>query len=268
MHPSLWLLHNRTILVAMIKPFLQSLLLAGLVLGAGAARAASIVVFAAASLTDSLQEIARVYALQSGEKVVLNFGSSSSLARQIQEGAPADIFFSADQAQMDFLEKQGLLAIETRRNRLSNSLVIVVADDSKLAVAAAKDLTQAAVKRIALADPQTVPAGIYSRKYLEKAGLWPALASKVVPTDNVRAALAAVESGNVEAGMVYKTDAAISKKVKIAFAVPPGETPDILYPMAAVKDSKNPAAARKFLDYLGSTEAARVFERFGFLIPR
>jgi len=252
----------------MIKSNLQILLLAGLVLGAGAARAASIVVFAAASLTDSLQEIGRDYTRQSGEKVVLNFGSSSSLARQIEEGAPADVFFSADQAQMDSLAKQGLIVTETRRNRLSNSLVIVVADDSKLAIVSAKDLTQASVKRIALADPQTVPAGIYSRRYLEKLGLWPALASKVVPTDNVRAALAAVESGNVEAGMVYKTDAAISKKVKIAFAVPPGETPDILYPMAVVKASREPVAARKFLDYLNSAEAARMFEKFGFLIPK
>ena len=252
----------------MIRPFLQILLLTGLVLGADVAPAASIVVFAAASLTDSLQEIARAYTRQSGDQVALNFGSSSSLARQIQEGAPADVFVSADQAQMDSLEKQGLIAAETRRNRLSNSLVIVVADDSKLAIASAKDLTQAAVKRIALADPQSVPAGIYSRKYLEQLGLWPALAAKVVPTDNVRAALAAVESGNVQAGMVYKTDAAISKHVKIAFAVPPGEGPDILYPMAQVKGSKDPAAARKFLDYLNSAEAGRVFEKFGFLIPK
>jgi molybdate transport system substrate-binding protein len=252
----------------MIRPFLPTLLLASLFWGAGAARAGSIVVFAAASLTDSLQEIARAYIQQSGEKVALNFGSSSSLARQIQEGAPADVFFSADQAQMDSLEKLGLIAPETRRNRLSNSLVIVVADDSKLALASARDLTQATVKRIALADPQTVPAGVYSREYLEKLGLWPALAPKVVPTDNVRAALAAVESGNVEAGMVYKTDAAISKHVKIACAVPPGEGPDILYPMAQVKDSKDPAAARKFLDYLNSAEAARVFEKFGFLIAK
>ena len=252
----------------MIRPFLPFLLLAGLLCGAGAARAGSIVVFAAASLTDSLQEIARAYTQQSGDKVALNFGASSSLARQIQEGAPADVFFSADQAQMDSLQKQGLIATETRRNRLSNSLVIVVADDSKLALASGKDLIQAAVKRIALADPQTVPAGIYSRRYLEKLGLWTALAPKVVPTDNVRAALAAVESGNVEAGMVYKTDAAISKHVKIACAVPPGEGPDILYPMAQVRDSKDPAAARKFLDYLNSAEAARVFEKFGFLLPK
>ena len=129
-------------------------------------------------------------------------------------------------------------------------------------------MTRADIKRIALADPQTVPAGIYSKKYLDKLGLWPALAPKVVPTDNVRAALAAVESGNVEAGMVYKTDAAISKKVRIAFAVPPAEAPGIVYPMAMIKDSKDPAAARKFLDYLNSTAAARVFGKFGFLIPK
>ena len=252
----------------MIKPFLQSLLLAALLLPAGAARAGDIVVFAAASLADSLQEITRAYTRQSGQKVALNFGSSGTLARQIQEGAPAGIFFSADLAQMDFLEKLGLIVAPTRRNRLANSLVIVVADDSKLPIASAKDLTQPAVKRLALADPQTVPAGIYSKKYLEKLGLWPALSPKVVPTDNVRAALAAVESGNVQAGMVYKTDAAISKHVKIACTVPPADGPAILYPMALVKDSKDPAAARKFLDYLDSPEATRVFEKFGFLIPK
>ncbi len=252
----------------MSRPFFQTLLLAGLVFGPGAARAGSVVVFAAASLTDSLQEIARGYSLQSGQKVALNFGSSGTLARQIQEGAPADIFFSADQAQMDALEKRGLIVPETRRSRLSNSLVIVVADDSKLAIASAKDLTQPAVKRLALADPQTVPAGIYSKQYLEKLGLWPALSPKVVPTDNVRAALAAVESGNVQAGMVYKTDAAISKHVRIACAVPPAEGPAILYPMALVRDAKDPVAARQFLDCLNSTEATRVFEKFGFLIPK
>ncbi|MGA2554736.1 MAG: molybdate ABC transporter substrate-binding protein [Verrucomicrobiota bacterium] len=251
--------------------FLQRLVPAGLagwaalVLVPGTATAGEIVVFAAASLTDSLQEIARVYGRQSGETVALNFGSSSTLARQIGEGAPADIFFSADEAQMDSLEKRGLIAAETRRNRLSNSLVIVVAADSKLAIGSAKDLTQGAVKRIALADPRIVPAGIYSKEYLEKLGLWTALSPKVVPTDNVRAALAAVESGNVEAGMVYKTDAAISRKVKIACAVPAAEGPAIVYPMALVKESKDPASARKFLDYLGSPEAGRVFEKYGFL---
>jgi len=252
----------------MYKPFFQVVLLAGLVLCGGAAWAGSAVVFAAASLKDSLQEIAGDYMKTSGDKIVFNFGSSGMLARQIREGAPADIFFSADEAQMDSLEKEALIAKESRRNRLSNSLVIVVPNDSKLAIASAKDLNQPAIKRVALAEPQTVPAGIYSQKYLEKLGLWTTVSPKVVPTANVRAALAAVESGNVEAGMVYKTYAAISKKVRIAFAVPPGEGPEIIYPMALVKGSKDPATARKFLDYLGTPEAARVFEKYGFLIAK
>ena len=230
--------------------------------------AAEIKVFAAASLTESLKETAAAYEKQTGDKIVFNFGASSFLARQIEEGAPADVFFSADEARMDGLEKQGLIVKETRASRLANSLVIVVAGDSRLAMKSATDLTDARVKRIALADPKTVPAGIYAKDYLERSRLWPALASKIVPTDNVRAALAAVESGNVEAGMVYKTDAAISKKVKVAYEIPPKETPAISYPMAVVKGAKQFSAAQKFLRYLNSEEAARVFARHGFIVRR
>jgi molybdate transport system substrate-binding protein len=229
-------------------------------------QAASVNLFAAASLTESLKEIAVAYEKQTGDKVVFNFGASSFLARQIAEGAPADIFFSADEAKMDDLEKKGLILKETRRSRLSNSLVIVAATDSRLQIGSAKDLTQPQVRRLALADPKTVPAGMYAQEYLQKLGLWNALASKVVPTDNVRAALAAVESGNVEAGRVYKTDAGISKKVKIAYEVPLAEGPNISYPMAALKESRQPDAAKRFLKHLDSDEAARVFKKFGFLV--
>jgi len=230
--------------------------------------AAEIVVFAAASLADSLKEIGAAYEKQTGDKVVLNFGASSFLARQIEEGAPADIFFSADEARMDALDRKGLVAKETRTSRLSNSLVIVVAADSALTIKSAKDLTEPKVKRIALADPKTVPAGIYARAYLEQAKLWPGLESKVVATDNVRAALAAVESGNVEAGMVYKTDAGISKLVKIACEIPASETPAISYPMAMLKEARNPDGAKRLLKYLESDEAGRVFEKFGFIIRK
>jgi molybdate transport system substrate-binding protein len=167
---------------------------------------------------------------------------------------------------MDGLEKKGLIVKETRKSRLSNSLVIVVAADSALPIKSANDLTSAKVKRLALADPKTVPAGIYAKAFLEKAKLWPAVESKVVPTDNVRAALAAVESGNVEAGMVYKTDAAISKTVKVACQIPANDAPAISHPMAVVKDTKQPDAARKFLDHLDSAEAGRVFAKFGFIV--
>jgi len=249
-----------------MKRLVQAALTACLLAVALQGRAVTIMVFAAASLTDCLKETASDYEKQTGEKVVFNLGASSFLARQIEEGAPADIFLSADEAKMDGLEARGLILKETRKSRLSNSLVIVVAADSPLLIRSPKDLTQAGVKRVALADPQTVPAGIYSKQCLEKLNLWSAIEPKVVPTDNVRAALAAVESGNVEAGMVYKTDAAISKKIKVACEIPPRDSPNISYSMAVVKASQEPVAAKKFLAYLNSENAGRVFKKFGFVV--
>jgi len=233
-----------------------------------AARAGDLTVFAAASLSDALKEIAVIYEKQSGDRVVFNFGASSVLARQIEEGAPADIFFSADEAKMDGLEKLGLILKETRRSRLSNSLVIVVAADSPLQVPSAHDLAGDKVKRIALADPKAVPAGVYARAYLEKARLWPAVERKIVPTENVRAALAAVESGNVDAGIVYKTDARISRKVRVTCEVKPEEGPPISYPMAVVKESSRIEAGKRFVRHLDSGEAGRVFEKYGFIVRK
>lgn len=230
--------------------------------------AAEITVFAAASLTESLKEIAAGYEKQSGDKVIFNFGASSFLARQIEEGAPADIFFSADEAKMDGLQAKGLIVKETRKSRLSNLLVIVVASEKGAAIETPKDLATDKVKRLALAEPRTVPAGIYAKEYLQKQNLWPAVEAKVIPTENVRAALAAVEAGNVEAGIVYKTDAAISKKVKVAYEVPAKDNPAISYPMALVKDAKQAEAARKFLSHLESDEAGRVFEKCGFIVRK
>jgi len=230
--------------------------------------AATVMVFAAASLTETLKEIASAYEQQAGDKIVFNFGASSTLARQIEEGAPVDIFFSADEAKMDALDKKGLIVKETRKSRLSNSLVIVVAADSSIQVRSANELARADIKRIALADPKTVPAGIYAKEYLEKAKVWDAVEKRVVPTDNVRAALSAVESGNVEAGIVYKTDANISKKVKVTYEVPIKDGPAISYPMAVVKGTEHSAAARKFLNYLASDQARQVFEKAGFIVRR
>jgi molybdate transport system substrate-binding protein len=229
-------------------------------------QAAEITVFAAASLTDSLKEVAAAYEKQSGDKITFNLGASSTLTRQIEEGAPADIFFSADEAKMDGLETKGLIDTATRKSRLGNSLVIVVAADSALQIQSAGDLTNASVNKIALADPKAVPAGVYAKAWLEKQQLWPAIEPKVVPTENVRAALAAVESENVEAGVVYKTDADISRKVKVAYEVPAKDAPVISYPMAAVKESKQPEAAKKFLNYLDSKKAGDIFKKFGFIL--
>ena len=222
-------------------------------------------VFAAASLNDSLKEIASRYQTRTGEKIAFNFGASSFLARQITEGAPADIFFSADEAKMDQLEAKGLIIQPSRQSRLSNSLVIVTETRSGLSIRSAADLAGPGVKRLALADPQTVPAGIYAKLYLEKLGLWPAIRPKVVPMDNVRATLAAVESGNVEAGMVYKTDAAISKKVKVTCEIPPAEGPAISYSMALLKEAPHLESARRFFQELQSEDASRIFARYGFI---
>ena len=249
-----------------MKKLARIILAAVVLLATTLVHAAEVTVFAAASLTDSLREIAVGYEKQSDAKIVFNFGASSTLARQIEEGAPADIFFSADEAKMDGLEQKGLILKQTRKSRLSNSLVIVVAVEQGAAVESPKDLATDKVKRLALAEPKTVPAGIYAKEYLQKQNLWPAVESKVVPTENVRAALAAVEAGNVEAGIVYKTDAAISKKVKVAYEVPVKDSPAISYPMAVVKESKQPEAARKFHQYLGSRDADQIFERFGFIV--
>ncbi|MBL9204509.1 MAG: molybdate ABC transporter substrate-binding protein [Opitutaceae bacterium] len=227
--------------------------------------AADVAVFAAASLTDALKEIARTYEPASGDTLVFNLGASSALARQIKEGAPAEVFFSADEAKLDELAKVGLIENDTRRSLLSNTLVIVVNKDGGARITVPADLAKLA-GRLALAEPHTVPAGIYAKEYLQKAGLWSQVAGKVVATDNVRACLAAVEAGNADAGIVYKTDALLSKKVTIAYEVAAADGPVISYPLAVVIGAKNPVGARKFVDYLATAPAKAVFRKHGFLV--
>jgi molybdate transport system substrate-binding protein len=245
----------------------MKVLLTLLAAGAGIAlHAATITVFAAASLTDSLGEIGRCYHVKTGDTVEFNFAASSVLERQIEAGAPADIFFSADEAKMDALDKKGLIDSSTRKSRLSNSLVIVTGANSPLVIYSPKDLASDKIKMIALAEPHSVPAGIYAREYLTKINLWDQIAPKVVAMENVRATLAAVETGDAEVGMVYKTDAAVSKKVRVVFAVPRSDTPKINYPVALLKEAPQPAAARAFLGYLNSDAAGQVFQKFGFIL--
>jgi molybdate transport system substrate-binding protein len=231
--------------------------------------AAELQVFAAASLTDALREISAEYAKTAGatgDRPLLNLGASSTLARQIQEGAPADLFLSADEAKMDGLEKRKLLLSGTRRSVLSNALVVVVPVDSNLKISGAADLAGRSIRALALAEPRSVPAGIYAREYLQRKGLWSRVIDRVVPTENVRAALAAVESGNVDAGIVYRTDAGISKKVRIAYEVPQADAPKISYPFAVLAESERREAARRFLDYLVSPPSLAVFRKHGFLV--
>lgn len=229
--------------------------------------AATLRVSAAASLTDALQELAPAYERQTGDVLVFNFGGSSTLERQLEEGAPADLFISADELKMNQLERRGLVVKASRRSILSNTLVIVVPGDSQLKLAAPADLAAPAFRNIAVAEPQSVPAGIYAKAYLVKLRLWDRIAKKVVPTDNVRAALAAVASANAEAGIVYKTDALISRNVRIAYEVPRAAGPAISYPAAVLAESHQKAAAQRFLDYLQSPAARAVFRKYGFLLP-
>ena len=230
------------------------------------ARAEEITVFAAASLNDALKELASRFEAQSKHKVLFNFGASSLLARQLGAGAPGDLFFSADEEKMDSLERKGLIVSGSRKSVLSNTLVLAVETNSPLRLDGAMALRAAGIRRLAIAEPQTVPAGIYAKSWLQRCGLWDELAGKVIPTENVRAALFAVEGGNADVAIIYKTDALISKRVRIAYEVPVKETPGISYPVALLKGSKVPVAARELLTFLSDPSSLRVFERDGFLI--
>ncbi|HYC89722.1 MAG TPA: molybdate ABC transporter substrate-binding protein [Thermoanaerobaculia bacterium] len=215
--------------------------------------AAEVRVLAAASLTDALQEIARAYEKQSGDRIVFSFGASNLLARQIAAGAPADLFLSADEASMNRVQTS------VRVNVLSNTLVVIGKP-----IRRPRDLVN--LKSIALAEPSSVPAGIYARQWLERLRLWDAVKPKVIPTDNVRSALAAVASGNADAAIVYKTDARISKKVRVTYVVRDG--PRITYPFAVLRGAEQPAAARRFLAYLRGKPALDTFARHGFDVLR
>ena len=236
-------------------------------LAAHSTQAAELRVSAASSLTDALRELGPLYEQQSGDHLVFNFGASSTLARQIMEGAPADVFISADEAKMNQLDQGGYLERDTRRSILSNTLVIIVPSDSKFVLKGPADLASAKVKTLAVAEPQSVPAGIYARQYLRSVHLWDRLLPKIVPTENVRAALAAVEAGNAEAGIVYRTDALISRSVKIAIEIPAAEGPKISYPAAVVGESKVKEQAKQFVQFLQTDQAREVFRKYGFLLP-
>lgn len=223
-------------------------------------------VLAAASLTESLQAIGIDFEKASGIRVQFQFGASSTLARQIEEGAPADVFFSADEAKMDQLEKSQKVVAGTRWSPLSNQLVVVGDIQTHETWNSISELTSISIEKIALADPKTVPAGIYAKSYLQKAGVWSKIESKVVPTENVRAALAAVESGNAQAALVYKTDAQISKKVRVLYSVGWKEGPSIRYSVAQLRESTQPRSAALFLEHLRSRGSSAIFENQGFIV--
>lgn len=243
-----------------MRTVLLALLLA---LALPAHAAGKVLVFAAASTTDALQELGKAFTKEQGHTVEFAFGASSDLARQAVAGAPADVFLSADLAKMEQVEKAGLIQAGSRVELLSNRMVVVVPVDSKLKVASAAELR--GVKRLALADPAAVPAGLYAKTWLEKAGVWKEVEPRVVPVLDVRAALAAVEADRVDAAVVYATDAALSKHVRVALTVPEEEGPRVVYPVAALSKGKGSAAGLAFVRFLQGDAARKVFERYGFI---
>ena len=233
-----------------------------------AVRADTITVFAAASLTNAMTAAARSYEDQTGDHIQMSFASSSTLARQIAAGAPADIFISANQKWMDWLSDQDMIAPGTRHDVVANSLVLIAPTDSPVeTVSLTGDPGLVALlgtdDRIAVGDPDHVPAGIYAKQALSKLGQWNELSPRLARADNVRAALALVERGEAPFGIVYGTDAAIAQDVKIVATFPKDSHPPITYPVALTRDAHTNRNT-KFLAWLLGDDAGRIFADYGF----
>lgn len=249
----------------MLPHYHRCLIVAVMAVSSAIVNAAEVTVSAAASLTDAFREIARSYETQHpGAKVQLNFGASGALMQQIAKGAPVDVFASADLETMDQAQKQGLIA--ERQDFTRNALVLILPADSRLMVGALGDLGQAGVKRITMGNPAVAPIGRYARRALENANLWSAIEPRIIHAQNVRQALDYVVRGEVDAGFVFATDAAIMKdKVKIALNVPV-DVP-MTYPIGRVAAGPNGAEAKRFIAYVMSPAGQEALARFGFLKP-
>ena len=226
-----------------------------------------LLVSAAVSLTGVLETLVADHERRTGTAVQLNLSASTVLAAQIIAGAPVDLFISADLLQMDRVAAAGLIRAETRVDLLSNQLVVIVPADTAAAVPSSATLLEPVFGRIAVGDPAGVPVGVYARAYLKAVGLWDALRDRMVPARSARAALATVETGAVDAGIVYRTDAKSSNGVRVVFEVPVAEGPAIAYPAALTTLATNPKAAERLLAYLQGPDARVVFEQTGFIVP-
>lgn len=236
--------------------------------GSSAAAETELLVFAAASTTDVITEIGDLYMARNLGLIKPSFASSSTLAKQIASGAPADVFLSANPKWMDFLEEKNLLFQETRFDLLGNRIVLISPADSALGqidVAPGFSLADLLGKdgRLSTGDPDHVPAGMYGKEALQNLGVWDQVKDRLAPMKDVRAALVLVERGEAPLGLVYATDAAVSKKVRVVGTFPADSHPPIVYPLAAVSGGKT-SEARQFMDFLKSPEARAVFEKYGF----
>ncbi len=245
--------------------------LSSLVLSASSLKAAEspkrIQLFAAASTSNSIDEIKKEFTRRTGVEVVTNYASSATLANQIVGGADADLFLSADLKWGKFLAAKGYAVKQSIL--LGNTLVVAVGAKSQLEIKEPKDLLQPSIRHLALGDVKSVPAGKYAKQALTKLGLWSQMEPKVAAADDVRHALNYIETGAAEAGIVYATDAVQSKKVKVALSLPNNLTEPILYPMVLIKKSDANPAAEKFYAELSSPESLEIFRKYGFdVLPK
>lgn len=224
----------------------------------------SLTVSAAISLSPALQELKIVYQ-QGNPKVIItyNFGASGAIAQQIQQGSPVDVFFSASTKPMDILQQSNLLINDTRRNLLTNRLVLITPKNG-VVLSDFKQLTDARIQKIAIGEPKSVPVGQYAQEMLTTIGLWQQIQPKLVLGNNVRAVLTFVESGNADAGIVYTTDAKSSPKVAVRATAAENWHSPIVYPLAVMKSSRNPATAKMFVEFLAGDRAKIVFQKYGF----
>jgi molybdate transport system substrate-binding protein len=224
-----------------------------------------ITVSAAVSLRDAFRELSKQYEDRAGVKVNFNFGASGALQKQIESGAPVDVFASAGIPQMDALATQGLIAPETRRDFARNTLVLVVPTDSTSGITAFADLGGEKVKKLAIGNPKTVPVGQYAEQSLTRLGLWQGLGPRLILAEDVRQSLDYVARGEVDAGIVYASDVrATGDRVRIVATVPANSHDPILYPIAVVRASGRQDAARAFIDGVMSDEGQRILEKYGF----
>ena len=238
---------------------------------AGARAQAPVTVFAAASLQDALRDLARQWQARGNPAPRLSFAASSALARQIEQGAPADLFLSADEAWMDYLAQRDLILPAMRTSPLGNALVLITPADQPRSLALTQGTDLLALLgprgRLAVGDPAHVPAGRYAAAALRWMGQWEALVPRLARADNVRAALLLVERGEAPFGIVYATDAAASREVRVAGTFPPGSHPPISYPFALTRRSEGRAEARALLDFLTGADGAGTWRRYGFTLP-
>lgn len=228
----------------------------------------TVTVFAAASTTNAVTDIIDLFQKNQGSPVTPSFASSSTLAKQIENGAPAQIYISANRKWMDYLEEKALIAPDTRIDLLGNRIVLIAPAGSIPKVDIGPGFDLAALLgdgKLSMGDPDHVPAGIYGRQALEKLGVWSAVQDKVARSKDVRAALMLVERAEAPLGVVYATDAAISDKVTVAGVFPEDSHPAIVYPVALVKGADTPTA-KKFFDFLKTPEAKAIFEKYGFSV--